>query len=275
MRILKTILPAVLIGSCLNISAYAAEPVEIKKSVIDDVQVIEKIYVLPASDDGSTIPTDSFKEDKTEYVFSELIKTDNSKEEFREHTETVTIPTNTDNTEKVISLFVPSMEISTEDGYSGTLYLDYSKLKAEPSGYGTKSYNILESRSYPNLSDADTSLVPKTINKDGAILNLTNISWQSAVNDNIDGHELTVRYTAHATYSGTGTKTYTKGYTATAEYSGEVKKITNDTVIYTAVFKEAEKKSIFDYAGVGLLGMTIVLIIGGVTYIIIRRRRNM
>ena len=50
--------------------------------------------------------------------------------------------------------------------------------------------------------DADTSLVPKTINKDGATLNLTNISWKSAASDNIDGYDLAVRYTAIATYSG-------------------------------------------------------------------------
>lgn len=109
------------------------------------------------------------------------------------------------------------------------------------------SYTITESRSYPNLADSDTSLVPKTITKDGATLNLTNISWQTAASDNIDGHDLAVRYTAHASYSGTGTKTYTKGYTATAEYKGEVKKVTNDTIIYTAVFNEVPKNGFLSY----------------------------
>lgn len=60
------------------------------------------------------------------------------------------------------------MEISTEDGYAGTLEFDYTTLTVVAAGYGKQSYTITESRSYPNLMDADTSLVPKTINKDGA-----------------------------------------------------------------------------------------------------------
>lgn len=274
MRILKTMYISLLIGSYFAVSVFAVEPVEVKKSEVDKQQIVEKIYVLPITDDGSTIPTDNFTEDDIEYAFSELVKADNSKEEFKEHTEEVSFPVKTDNTETVISLFVPTIDISTEDGFSGTLYLDYSTLKVESAGYGTQSYKVSESRSYPNLHSADTALVPKTINKDGSTLNLTDISWQSAASDNIDGQDLAVRYTAHATYSGTGTKKYTKGYTATAQYKGEVKKVTNDTVLYTAVFKEVPKKHIFDYAGVGLLGLTIVLAVSGGTYVILRRRRN-
>ena len=274
MRILKTISICFILGSSFTLSAFATEPVEVKKSTVDNLQMIEKIYVLPITDDGSTIPTDNFKEDDIEYAFSELVKADNSKEEFKEHTEEVSFPVKTDNTETVISLFAPTLDISMEDGFAGTLVLDYSTLKMESAGYGTQSYTVSESRNYPNLHSADTALVPKTINKDGSTLNLTDISWQSAASDNIDGQDLAVRYTAHATYSGTGTKTYTKGYTATAQYKGEVKKITNDTVVYTAVFKEVPKKNIFDYAGIGLLGLTIVLAVSGGTYIILRRRRN-
>ena len=274
MRMLKTICIGFLIGSSFTVSAFAAEPVEVKKSEVDNQQIVEKIYVLPITDDGSAIPTDNFREDNIEYAFSELVKADNSKEEFKEHTEEVSFPVKTDNTETVISLFVPTIDVSTEDGYSGTLYLDYSALKVESAGYGTQSYTVSESRSYPNLHSADTALVPKTINKDGSTLNLTDISWQSAANDNIDGQDLAVRYTAYATYSGTGTKKYTKGYTATAQYKGEVKKVINDTIIYTAIFKEVPKKNIFDYAGIGLLGLTIVLAVSGGTYIILRRRRT-
>ena len=128
--------------------------------------------------------------------------------------------------------------------------------------------------------DADTSLVPKTINKDGATLNLTNISWQSAANDTIDGQELAIRYTANATYSGTGTKTYTKGYTASAQYKGEIKKVINDTITYTAVFKEIpkesaeEEKSLLSYWWAFLLG---ILGLGGMgygTYRLIRKRKK-
>ena len=167
------------------------------------------------------------------------------------------------------------MEISTEDGYAGTLEFDYTTLTVTAAGYGKQSYTITESRSYPNLMDADTSLVPKTINKDGATLNLTNISWKSAASDNIDGHDLAVRYTAHATYSGTGTKTYAKGYNATAEYKGEVKKVVNDTVTYTAVFTEVPKDNHFlSYWWAYLLGLLGLGGGGYGTYRLIRKRRK-
>ena len=143
-------------------------------------------------------------------------------------------------------------------------------------GTGKQSYTVTENRSYPNLTDADTSLVPKSINKDGVTLNLTNISWQSAASDNIDGQELAVRYTANATYSGTGTKTYTKGYTATAEYKGEIKKTVCDTVTYTAVFTEVpkEKKSLLSYWWAYLLGLVGLGGIGYGVYRLVRKRKK-
>lgn len=49
---------------------------------------------------------------------------------------------------------------------------------------------------------------------------------------------MAVRYTANAIYTGTETKTYVNGYTASADYKGTVTKVINDTVTYTAVFKE-------------------------------------
>ncbi len=244
----------------MTVSAFAnapLEPTEVIKGQSEELQTIQKVYVLSETDNADLIPKDGFTEGETEYAFTELLIPDNTKEETREHTETISIHTSTSNTQTVISKFEPTMEISTEDGYAGTLEFDYTTLNVVAAGYGKQSYTITENRSYPNLMDADTSLVPKTINKDGATLNLTNISWQSAANDNIDGQELAVRYTANATYSGTGTKTYTKGYTATATYKGEVKKVSNDTITYIAMFKEVPKakNNFISYWWAYLLGL--------------------
>ena len=143
------------------------------------------------------------------------------------------------------------------------------------------------------MTDADTSLVPKTITKDGAALNLTNIEWNSAASEDIDGQELAVRYTATATYSGTATRTYTKGYTATATYRGELKRTVTDTVTYTAVFQELpkpeptpeptpapepipepEKKSLLSYWWAYLIGAAGLGGCGYGTYRIIRKRKK-
>ena len=238
-------------------AAEVPEPAEVIQGQSEELKTIQKVYVLPKTESSDIIPVEEFTEDETKYAFTELLTQDNSQEDIREHTETISIHTSSANTQTVISQFEPTMEISTEDGYTGTLDFDYTTLSVVASGYGKKSYTITENRSYPNLMDADTSLVPKTINKDGATLNLTNISWKSAASDNIDGYDLAVRYTAHATYSGTGTKTYTKGYTATAEYKGEIKKIVNDTVTYTAIFTEVpeEKNHFISYWWAYLLGL--------------------
>lgn len=265
-------------------SVFAADlpqPQEVIRGQSENLQTVEKVYVLPNTEDGSGIPTENFTENETEYAFAELKRQDNMQEDVKEHTETVSFHSDSNDTQTVISKFKPTIEVSTEDGYMGTLEFDYTALKVVSAGTGTQSYTITESRTYPNLTNADTSLVPKTISKDGAVLNLTNISWQSSASDNIDGQELAVRYTAHAEYAGTGTKTYGKGYTATAVYRGEVKKVVNDTVTYTAVFREVpkpepepEKKSLLSYWWVFLLGAGVLGGGGYGAYRLIRKRKK-
>ena len=282
MQTLRKTAALVLALFSMTASVFAADlpqPQEVIRGQSENLQTVEKVYVLPNTEDGSSIPTENFTENETEYAFAELKVQDNTQEEVKEHSETVSIHTSTNNTQAVISKFKPTIEISTEDGYIGTLELDYTTLNVTAAGYGTQSYTITESRTYPNLMDADTSLVPKTITKDGSTLSLTNISWQSAASDNIDGHDLAVRYTANATYSGTGTKTYTKGYTATAVYKGEIKKIVDDTITYTAVFHEVpkpepEKKSLLSYWWVFLLGAGVLGGGGYGAYRLVRKRKK-
>lgn len=279
MQIIKKITVVLISAMCMAGNAFAADipqPQEVIRGQTGILQIVEKVYVLQNTDDGSLIPTENFTENEVEYAFVELKKQDNTAEDVKEHTETKSIHTGTNNMQTVISKFAPSLEISTEDGYAGILELDYTTLNVVSAGTGKQSYTITESRSYPNLVDADTSLVPKSINKDGATLNLTGISWQTSASDNIDGQELAVRYTANATYSGTGTKTYTKGYTATAEYKGEIKKNVCDTVTYTAVFTEVpkEKKEWFSYWWAYLLGLIGLGGIGYGGYRLIRKRKK-
>lgn len=282
MHMLKRAVVCMTVVLTISGSVFAADlpqSQEVIRGQSDALQTVEKVYVLPNTEDGSSISTENFTENETEYVFVELKKQDNTQEDVKEHNETVSVHTASSNTQTVISSFKPTIEISTEDGYTGTLEFDYTTLKVTPAGTGTQSYTITENRSYPNLMDADTSLVPKTINKDGATLNLTNISWQSSANDNIDGQDLAVRYTASATYSGTGTKTYTNGYTATAVYKGEIKRTVDDTVTYTAVFRELpkpepEKRGILSYWWIFLV---CVIVLGGSGYggyRLIRKRRK-
>lgn len=242
MKLLKMPAAALLAVSFLTFSAFAANDVLVPQEVImgtsGDCKTVEKVYVLPKDSDENLIPQEAFTENDVEYIFEEIKVKDNSEEDTKEYSENVNYHTSTNDAETVVALFSPTVEVTTEDGYVGILTFDHSTLELTPAGYSSRKFTVTEERSYPNLASADTSLVPKTIDKDGTTLTLADIEWITAADETINGTEVAVRYTANAIYTGTETKTYVNGYTASADYKGTVTKAVNDTVTYTAVFKE-------------------------------------
>ena len=225
----------------LTVNVLASDvlvPNEVIMGTADEYKTIEKVYVLPKGSDESLIPKETFTESDVEYVFEEMKVVDNSEEDTKEYVENINYHTSTNDAEAVIALFSPTIEVSTEDGYIGVLAFDHSTLELTPAGYSSRKFTVTEERSYPNLASADTSLVPKTIDKDGTTLTLANIEWVTAADETISGTDVAIRYTANAIYTGTETKTYVNGYTASADYKGTVTKVINDTVTYTAVFIE-------------------------------------
>ncbi len=77
------------------------------------------------------------------------------------------------------------------------------------------------------MTDADLSLVPKTVTEGGRTLNLADVKWSGGE----DGS-----YTATASYTGSVSNRYCTGYTVTADYTGEVAKTSCEIVTYTAIF---------------------------------------
>lgn len=250
MKLLKMPAAALLAVSFLTFSAFAANDVLVPQEVImgtsGDCKTVEKVYVLPKDSDENLIPKEPFTENDVEYIFEEMKVKDNSEEDTKECSENVNYHTSTNDAETVVALFSPTVEVTTEDGYAGTLTFDHSTLELTPAGYSSRKFTVTEERSYPNLASADTSLVPKTIDKDGITLTLADIEWITAADETINGTEVVVRYTANAIYTGTETKTYVNGYTASADYKGTVTKAVNDTVTYTAVFKENKETPVPD-----------------------------
>ena len=54
--------------------------------------------------------------------------------------------------------------------------------------------NLSASRTYPNLSDAGLSLVPKSVTEGGRTLTLADVKWSDS--KNMEGEDVVVRYTA-------------------------------------------------------------------------------
>lgn len=243
-RTLSIFLTALMV--CIMICpAFAAEsaailyPENIVEYMEGDRPRLNKIYTLAASDDPALIPSSDFERDGKTYTLLDMTRQDNTQINTRAYIETVTLSSKTKNMEKIIAMLEASMEVATEDGYTGTLTLDTENIKVETAGYGSSSRTITATRSYPNLSDADISLVPKTIEDNGRTLTLTDVQWQEA-----GGY-----YHATANYTGTATSRYVTGYTVTATYSGEVTKVNNDTVTYTAIFGVVLAEGVEDPAG--------------------------
>lgn len=204
----------------------AVYPAEVRETEENGVHRIEKVYYLTRRDDPAAIPTGDFEREGRTYTLLDVLKNDQSETDSKNHIEVVTVNSSTDNMTEIIQQLEPALEVTTEDGYSGVLSPDYPGIQVEAAGYKTSSRTVTAARSYPNLSDADASLIPKTISDGGRTLTLADVKWQEA-----GGY-----YNASATYSGTATGKYATGYTVKVEYKGEVTRTRSDSVIYTAVF---------------------------------------
>ena len=214
----------------------AVYPAEVRASEENGIHRLEKVYYLTARDDPAAIPTGDFDREGLHYTLLDVLKTDLTETDTKDYAEVITLESATKDVGEIIKTLEPELEIVTEDGYTGTLTPDYTKIAVEPAGYKTNSWTVSAKRTYPNLSDADVSLIPKSIEDSGRTLTLANVDWQEANTDYVDGEALAVHYTAVASYTGTATGRSVTGYTVTVDYTGEVSKSSSDTVIYTAVF---------------------------------------
>ena len=204
---------------------YPTEVLEYTAGGLDELR-ISKTYELSPLDDPALIPTEDFERSGRLYTLLDVIKEDQTETESKYYTETVTLDSDSKDMEEIMPMLAATCEAATEDGYTGVLTLDTSSIQVEASGYGTSTRNVSATRSYPNLSEADVSLVPKSIEDSGRTLTLADVDWQDAGG----------RYNATATYTGTATSQYATGYTVTANYAGEVTKATSGIVRYTAIF---------------------------------------
>lgn len=198
-------------------------------------RTVIKTYELNEFENPNDIATDSFMLDGYQYSITDITQTGNITTDNKEFVQSVTIDTSTNNVNTILNELEKSKEITTEDGFKGTLQLDITSIQSEVKGYNTSSYTVTEVREYPNLSSPDTSLVPKSINANGKQYNLADIDWQGSGNA-VDDVTIPSTYKAVAKYTATATSQQLTGYTTTAEYKGIVSKVIDGKIIYTAYF---------------------------------------
>ena len=150
---------AALTACLLALPAHAASyyPISVEEYTYGpfDQLRIDKVYELSRSDDPANIPTGDFDRDGLHFVLLDVVKTDQAETDTKDYAETITLETDTKDMALIIQQLELSMEVSTEDGYTGTLTPDYPGIKVEAAGYKTSSRTVTATRSYPNLSDAD------------------------------------------------------------------------------------------------------------------------
>lgn len=201
---------------------------------------IRKIYELPADADPGFISHDDFLRNNIQYTCSDILQEVVVAEDKKNLTQTETVTSANKNTDTILGLLPQYKDVETEDGYTGTLQLDTASIKTEVSGYGSKTNTTTIVREYPNLSDADLSYIPKTVEENGKTYNFQSVDWQSDNWANVDDYEISNRYKARVTYSGSSTSSYVKGYVTTANYVGEVSKSDISVIRYTVIFYGTE-----------------------------------
>ncbi len=253
MKRILTILCALALVMAGSVTALAADasntgqsasyyPISVEEYTYGDFDElrINKTYQLSLADDPSLIPTEDFIRNGRRYYLLDMTRKDEVGVDIQTHTETVTQASDTNSLETILQRLDAEMEVTTEDGYVGILRLDHTSVQVTTDGYATKTNTLSASRSYPNLSEADISLIPKTIEDKGKTLTLGDVKWSESMDVDGEGNPVT-RYTATASYTGTTSSRYATGYTVSANYTGEVSKANCAVVTYTAIYTEESK----------------------------------
>ena len=116
---------------------------------------INKVYQLSLSDDPSGIPTEDFERNGRRYFLLDMIREDEVGVDTQDYTDTITQDSDTNDLSAVLKQLDPHREVTTEDGYTGLLALDYTSVTVEAKGYKTSTKSLSATCTYPNLSDAD------------------------------------------------------------------------------------------------------------------------
>ena len=150
-------------------------PVDVQMSA--DGLTCKKIYDVPKDTSPDQIPQDDFDRGDMHYTFEDMLRIEMPDIDRKMHSETVTVSSTSDNSNDVMALLPKSKAVTTDDGYSGTAYLDVSSISTKVAGTESVSEALSATREYPNMPEMDMTDIPKTIEENGHTLTFDDIEW--------------------------------------------------------------------------------------------------
>lgn len=265
-------------------TAFAAEyPSQVSYNLNNGIFEVRKTYEMQVDEEPSAQAKQSFEQDGYSFVLTDMLRQELPEQESKAYTETVTVNSGSKELTAILPLLADTKEITTEDGFTGTLKLDTGSIIVEPAGYKNNSWTVSATRTYPNLSSMDLEYIPKTTTENGRTLNFSTVDWQTDNTENVDDDTIGNRFSAVVTYTGTASSRNVTGYTVTAQYSGEVEKVLLDKVQYVAVFhgtplvvQEAEVEEVptMDWHYLAIPGGLILLCLAGFAAAKIKNRKK-
>lgn len=263
-------------------TAFAAEyPSQVSYDLNHGVFEVRKTYEMQVGEEPSAQVKQSFEQDGYSFALTDMIRQELPEQQRKAYTETVTVRSDSKELTAILPLLTDTKEITTEDGFTGTLKLDTSTITVEPAGYKNSSWTVSATRTYPNLSSMDLEYIPKTTTENGRTLNFSTVDWQTDNTENVDDDTIGNRFSAVVTYTGTASSRNVTGYTVTAQYSGEVEKVSLDKVQYVAVFhgtpiapQEVEEAPVKDWRYLAIPGGLALLCLAGCIVTKIKNRKK-
>ena len=147
-------------------------PVEIQTTEEDGIKLLVKTFVVPEGTSPQVLVEKGLTRRGIQYEVSDVLRRElEGSREQKTISQKLTLETDTNDREEILSLLKPSLEYR-ENGFSGTLLLDEGSVRAKVTDSSNYSYTLKDTREYLGLERNDPYYVPKTTEKNGAVLKL-------------------------------------------------------------------------------------------------------
>ena len=258
-----------IVGSCYPVSVQTAEE--------GGVRLLVKTFLVPEDTDPQTLVEKNLTRRGVAYEATDILRQEQPGEtEKKTVSQTMTLESETDKMEDIFPLLKSTMDYQ-KDGFSGTLTLDRDSIHTKETGTSNYSYQLKETKEYTGLDRSDPYYIPKTTEKNGITLSLADVKW-TPMASGAENSEVPSLFRATALYTGTAWGSKADGYTVTAEYTGEVSRMTKGQVLYSIVYEEVlPEKAPFPWRTTGsvILAVGIAASAGvGLFYLVLFRKKR-